>query len=165
MPFFINPAKLVNVYPHPNHPTRPLYFVIDPVHILTNIRNNWINKNPNQYLKYPDFKEDGMRMASFNALKQLHAIEKENILRYGYRLSLKALYPSSIERQNVMLVLQVFNTQNVVVLMEMGAKKQLESFEDTSTYISLVTKWWNVMNVKTPLKGKRLRDEFQQPVT
>ncbi|KAH7969785.1 hypothetical protein HPB52_021943 [Rhipicephalus sanguineus] len=31
-------------------------------------------------------------------------------------------------------------------------------------FIEIITKWWKVVNVKTPSKGARLRDEFQEPV-
>lgn len=31
-------------------------------------------------------------------------------------------------------------------------------------FIEIIAKWWKVVNVKTPSKGARLRDEFQEPV-
>ncbi|KAG0439157.1 hypothetical protein HPB47_016738 [Ixodes persulcatus] len=40
----------------------------------------------------------------------------------------------------------------------------LFSFEATATFIDIILKWWKIVNVKTPWKGKRLRDQFQQPV-
>jgi hypothetical protein len=73
---------------------RELFFIIDSVHILKNIRNNWINKEP-QHMICPPFKDEDCesKIASFETLKELYRIEKDSLLKYGYSLSLKALYP------------------------------------------------------------------------
>ncbi|KAH8028420.1 hypothetical protein HPB51_016533 [Rhipicephalus microplus] len=44
------------------------------------------------------------------------------------------------------------------------SKHNLFSFEATATFIDIILEWWKIVNVKTPWKGKRLRDQFQQPV-
>lgn len=67
-------------------------------------------------------------------------------------------------RQNVKLALQIFNDSLPVALPALGAKHNLFSFEATATFIDIILKWWKIVNVKTPWKGKRLRDQFQQPV-
>ena len=41
---FVSPPKLQIVYLHPTNKSRPLFYVIDPVHHLKSIRNNWLNK-------------------------------------------------------------------------------------------------------------------------
>lgn len=47
MSLFTESPHLSIVYPHPADKSRPLFYVVDPVHILKCIRNNWINqKNP-----------------------------------------------------------------------------------------------------------------------
>nr|XP_012225401.1 PREDICTED: uncharacterized protein LOC105673967 [Linepithema humile] len=165
MSFFSNPPEISNVYRNPKDSSRPLFYVIDSVHIIKNIRNNWINQKPHQYMQYPDFKEQKMRLASFQSLKDMHSTEKDNLLQYGYTLSLKSLYPTSIERQNVKLALQIFNTNVVIALRELGPKKRFEYFEDTAAYIELISQWWDIVNVKTLLKGKRHRNHFEEPIT
>ena len=169
MSFFSNPPEISNVYRNPKNSSRPLFYVIDSVHIIKNIRNNWINqkldKLPHQYMQYPDFKEEKMRIASFRSLKDMHSTEKDNLLQYGYTLSLKSLYPTTIERQNVKLALQIFNPDVVTALRELGPKKHFEYFEDTAAYIELISQWWDVVNVKTLLKGKRHRNHFEEPIT
>ncbi|KAJ3661688.1 hypothetical protein Zmor_006075 [Zophobas morio] len=171
MSFFTEPPSITNCYPHPMNSARPLFFLIDPVHILKCIRNNWLNVKPDQNIMYPNFLTDSnstneiFKIASFNALKQLHALEYEKLLKYGYTLSLKALFPSSLERQNVKLALQVFNHSVVVALNELGPKRQFDNFVDTSTFIGIICKWWDVVNVKTLWKGKRLRNELAEPIT
>lgn len=158
------------VYQHPSDPARPLFFVIDPVHILKCIRNNWINQKNDQVCFYfPEMQTDAaqlerMQTASFSTIRDLHSKECDQLLKYGYGLSRKALYPSNIERQNVKLALQIFNDALPVALRALGAKHNLFSFEATATFIDIILKWWKIVNVKTPWKGKRLRDQFQQPV-
>lgn len=90
--------------------------------------------------------------------------ECDQLLKYGYGLSRKALYPSNLERQDVKLALQIFNDYLPEALRALGAKHNLFSFEATATFIDIVLKWWKIVNVKTPWKGERLRDQFQQPV-
>jgi hypothetical protein len=87
------------------------------------------------------------------------------LLKYDYSLSLKALYPSSLERQNVALALQIFNSSNVSALNEFGPLEHLQHFEDIADFIKLITTWWSIINIKTPLKGQRLKDVFSEPIT
>ncbi|KAH9376536.1 hypothetical protein HPB48_006621 [Haemaphysalis longicornis] len=35
---------------------------------------------------------------------------------------------------------------------------------ETATFVELIHKWWRVVNVKTPSKGRRLNDSMQEPV-
>ncbi|XP_075726174.1 uncharacterized protein LOC142767818 [Rhipicephalus microplus] len=67
------------VYQHPSDPARPLFFVIDPVHILKCIRNNWINQKNDQVCFYfPEMQTDAaqserMQTASFSTIRDLHS--------------------------------------------------------------------------------------------
>ncbi|XP_023213485.1 uncharacterized protein LOC111616283 [Centruroides sculpturatus] len=79
--FFNNLPNVTHAYEysHPKYSNKNLYFVIDTVHILKCIRNNWLNKKPEKeivYLHVDDDQCSELRIASFNALKQLHAPEK-----------------------------------------------------------------------------------------
>lgn len=47
--------------------------------------------------------------ASFSTLEKLYDIECKNIIKYAYTLNLKTLNPTSLERQNVKLALNIFN--------------------------------------------------------
>ena len=94
------------VYPHPCDIDRPLFFMFDSVHILKCVRNNWLNPKSNDksivypFFEFDDIKTEGLsdNIASFNSLKQLHAVENGSLVKFAYRLSLKALNPTSIER-------------------------------------------------------------------
>ena len=43
-------------------------------------------------------------------------MEKDSVLKDGYLLTLKSLFPNVIERQNVRLVLKIFDTTTVAAL-------------------------------------------------
>ncbi|XP_049269019.1 uncharacterized protein LOC119382267 [Rhipicephalus sanguineus] len=158
------------VYPHPCDPKRPLFFIIDPVHILKCVRNNWIRqRNHKQCFYFPEFEqratsERRMISASFGTIVDIYNIEVGQLLRHAYTLSRKALFPTDIEKQNVKLALQVLNETVPPALREIGNKHNLYHVEGTAMFIEIITKWWKVVNVKTPSKGARLRDEFQEPV-
>ncbi|XP_049767201.1 uncharacterized protein LOC126100618 [Schistocerca cancellata] len=137
MALFSSPPKLSIVYPHPANPTKPLFFIIDSVHILKCICNNRVNQKDSQVLlKYPQF--DGssddcqVLMASFEALRQLHKIECNGLLKHSYGLSLQSLYPSSLEKQNVSLVLQVFNEYTAEAISTVGEQKNLLHYQTTA---------------------------------
>ncbi|XP_040069513.1 uncharacterized protein LOC115308222 [Ixodes scapularis] len=58
MSHFESPASNRTVYQHPSDPAMPLFFVIDPVHILKCIRNNCINQKNDQVCFYfPHFRQ------------------------------------------------------------------------------------------------------------
>lgn len=105
-----------------------------------------------------------MLSASFGTIVDMYNIEVGQLLRHAYTLSRKALFPTDIEKQNVKLALQVLNETVPPALREIGNKHNLYHVEGTAMFIEIIAKWWKVVNVKTPSKGARLRDEFQEPV-
>ena len=46
---------------------------------------------------------------AFNSLKHLHSAECNSLVKFAYKLSYEALNTSTFEKQNVKLVLQIFN--------------------------------------------------------
>ncbi|XP_077546041.1 uncharacterized protein LOC144158777 [Haemaphysalis longicornis] len=99
--------------------------------------------------------------ASFKVLCQLHETEKNELLKIAPTLTLKALNPSNMQCQNVKLALKIFSSSTVAALNTIS----LQHAQETSKYIDTILRWWNVVNVKTPKKGQRLRDELQGPIT
>lgn len=62
------------------------------------------------------------------------------------------------------LVLEVFNSFVSSALSLEVQKLQFTALQETATFIDLIVRWWSIVNVKTPEKGHRLRDVWQQPV-
>ena len=66
-------------------------------------------------------------------------------------LDYQSLYPNNFEKQEVQVVFKVFNEKTVAYL-ERNDRK------DTARFVSLVTRMWNMLNVKSPEAGRRLKD-------
>ena len=172
---FVSPPKLSIVYLHPSNQIRPLFFFFDTVHLLKCVRNNWLNiKSAGKCISFPYFAFRNISttpistefpMASFASLKYLHDAECDSLVKFAYKLSFKALNPLTFERQNVKLALQVFNNFTAQALTFLGEKTMIPHYENTSTFIKIITTWWQVVNVKTPLKGKRLQNVYEEPIT
>ena len=162
----IKPLRSI-VYPHPANKCRPLFYLNDSVHIIKCIRNNWLNlKNCHLTFCFPDFDDFSVvRYASFAAVRDMYKLESEKLLKFGHGISLKALWPSTFERQNVMLVLQIFSDAVKNGLLELGPTNNIVNYEDTAKFINIIKTWWDVVNVKTPSKGIRLKNEMQKPLT
>lgn len=128
------------------------------MHIFKNIRNNWLNQK-NTILHYPDLKnENVIKEADFNHLRNIYSKQKKSLLKYGYKLNHKALYPSNVERQKVSLVCKIFNYENIHALTEING---IET-EGTATFLSIILKWWNIVNVKSLNKDIRFKnDDFK----
>jgi len=91
--------------------------------------------------------------SSFNALRHLHQLECDPMVKFAYKLSLKALNPSTFERQNVYLALRIFNVLVAQALVEHGSEHNILHWHNTNVYIKIISTRWDVVNVKTPMKG------------
>lgn len=167
MSFFAIPHKLSFVYHHPNSSNRPLFFLTDSVHIFKNITNNWINKkDQDMCLIYPDFEEEFLsRTASFSAIKKLYETENNSFISFSYGLTFKSIAPTNLEHQNVKLVLKIFNSFVIQGLNEVGLSQIIKYHSDTANFISIICKWWDIMNVKTPYKRLHKNNPFTKPLT
>lgn len=157
------------VYPHPVDPSRPLFYVTDSVHILKCVRNNCLNQKNTGRCFFPDIQSiyDKVHVsgASFDVLCKLHASEEENLSKYAYGLTCKALQPSTLQRQNVKLAFKVFSIFVEEASKTRGVSMNLDYASSTAELIGIIRKWWSVVNVKTPKKGRRLNDDLQNPVS
>ena len=98
--------------PFVQHPCATQLF--DSVHLLKCIRNNWLGQSDvDNTFVFPDIADRSICKASLSHLRQLYASEKDNYIKMAPGLSYKALNPSNMERQNVKLVLKVFDEKTI----------------------------------------------------
>ena len=112
--------------PHPCDNSRVLFLTFDFVHILKSIRNNWLNLKSDAksfiFSNFEDIRSDSssfpLRLcsASFQDIRTLYNSEKESLAKLATRLTLKSCYPSSLECQNVKLVLKVIHESTIAAL-------------------------------------------------
>ena len=101
-------------------------FIFDFVHILKSVRNNWLNQNDfPRTSHFPNFQnfhlsscEDHIQVlsASFSDVRLLYNSEKQSLAKLAPRLTIKACFPSIIQRQNVKLVLKVVNELTIAAM-------------------------------------------------
>ena len=141
---------------------KTIVFLFDSVHLLKSVRNNWINlKNYLKTFTFPDIDDNSVILhASFIHLETMYNLEADSTLKQAYRLTIKALHPHSIERQNVRLALKIFDDTTAKALLNLGPKHtNLLNWLGTSKFISTIIKLWDMLNVKSYNKGLRLRKE------
>lgn len=164
--YFEKTSDSVPSYINPKDSSFPLFLLYDPVHLVKSIRNNWIN-HKDLIFDYPNFENvNVIEKANFGHLRFLYDLEKNYLIKYSHKLSYKSLYPQSVERQKVSLALKIFCQENAVTLNELGPKHpELNGYKETSSFILIIEKWWNICNVKTPNKGFHKRDQNSTPIT
>ena len=89
-------------------------------------------------------------LASFNSLKHLQRAECNSFVKFAYKLSYKALNPSTFEKQIVQLVLQIFNNFTSAAVVLLGKELRIPNYKTTSVFIKIIVTWWQILNIKTP---------------
>lgn len=148
------PGKVV-LHPYENE----VFLVYDYVHIFKNIRNNWITESSKELLFT---KEGNEYLACWSDIVRLYNIDKQNAVRLT-KLTYSSVYPKPLQRQSVQLVFQVFNEKTVAALKTF--QKELNINDGTIVFISLISQWFTMMNVKDKYACVRLRDNLRSPWT
>jgi len=131
------------------------------MHLLKSIRNNWINQI-DQTFCFPSITGNAVK-ACFAHLRQLYDSERSAVLKLAPGLTWTALHPNNTQRQNVKLALKIFDEKNVSALAQFGTRFQFDT-TGTSNFILTIIHFWKIMNVKNPIKGHQLKDDFCTPI-
>ena len=168
-------GRLETKVSHPFDENRPLFLTFDFVHILKSICNNWLNqKNFDKTLRFPNFEHIeidkcsyplSVHSASFQDVRLLYNSERDSLEKLAPHLSVKACFPSSLERQNVKLVLKVVNELTLSALEIQNESRCPEYRNNTSSFVSILLTVWKICNINTPFKGTRLNDSLSRPLT
>ena len=172
---FSSNEKLETNVSHPFDSNRILFLTFDFVHILKSIPNNWLNqKDFDKTSHFPNlvnFKVDycdyplKFGCASFQDVRQLYNSERTSLAKLTPHLTMKSCFPSSIERQNVKLVLKVVNELTISALTIQNELRYPEYRNNTPEFVDTLLTVWKLFNVNTPFKGIRLNDNFSRPLT
>lgn len=134
-----------------------VYLVHDYVHVFKNIRNNWITE-PLQELS---FEMDGTQYtACWKDIVKLHDIDNKTPLRMT-KLTHTAVHPKVLQRQSVPLVCKVFDDKTVAAFQ--AVKEKLHFQSGTVKFLTLITDWFHMMNVKDRYGDIKLRDDRRSP--
>ncbi|GFS20497.1 transposable element P transposase [Elysia marginata] len=83
-----------------------IFFIYDRVHVVKNIRNNWITEKT-KTLTCPLMGAPGGTVAKWTDLEALFQCEEASLVKLS-KLTRSTLFPSSSEKQKVSLALNVF---------------------------------------------------------
>jgi hypothetical protein len=131
-----------SLMPYVHHPCsagRKQFFLFNSVHLLNCMRNNWLGQSDtdNTFL-FPDMFSDNVSKASMSYSRKLYEIEKDSLVEMALGLTTRVLYPSNIERQNVMFVLRVFDEKMIARLQHYGAQNNI----DVASTVNFFNQFW-----------------------
>lgn len=132
-----------------------MFLIFDPTHNMKNIYNNFQKRRIYECPAMP--RHFSPLKADFADIEAVYEIESSKPLKIAHRLSQSVIKPKNIEKSSVKLSVAVFNESTINAL-------RFYDFADTASVLELITKVWNVLNVKTLSKGLHKRDNFQDPV-
>lgn len=160
-------GKLQASIENPNVPTEKLFFLFDTVHLFKCIRNNWLaQKDVEKTFMFPSLEPfNGPPLkAMFSHLRKLYSEEKSSTVKLAPSLTHKCLNPTNLEKQNVSLMLKIFDQRNILALEHFEKTWQTDT-SGTRQFIAMIVKLWNIINVKHPFKGARIRNEDCKTIT
>lgn len=102
-----------------------------------------------------------MEGASFSSLRELHEAEQNCTAKVAYGLT----GPSNLNNKMFDWPLKDFSGFVSAPLRIRGEELRLAVAEGTAQFIDVIVKWWEIVAVKSPHKGKRLWNVWQEPVS
>lgn len=141
--------------------------MFDTVHLFKCIRNNWLNQiDSRQTFVFPNFENpDKKDFACVNDLKMLYINEENQYIKLAPALSRKVLFPTSIERQSVSFCCRLFDEKNIAALNENCAVTSSSSNSSTAYFLSIILRWWQIVNVKHLFKWIRFNEKNYKPIS
>lgn len=162
-------GEMSSTFVNPFRKTDKIFLFFDTVHIFKSFRNNWLNQDDTCQSfvipPFPDYKSatelNAVKMwAKVSDLRKLYASEEGNVIKLAPALSKKVLNPVGIERQNVNLCIKLFDDKNIAALKTTSSN----SADGTIQLMTIISRWFKIVNVKSKFKGCALRDPYQNPV-
>ena len=169
---FSSKHEIKQSVPHPCDPHRPFFLIFDFVHIIRSIRNNWLNQHDADCsFIFPSFEDisnsnfpASISRASFEDIRNQYRLEHSSTVKQDHKLTAKVCWPTNLERQNVNLALAVFSESTCATL---RLKKEMQGAAigtQTQEFLDVMIRIWKFFNVNSPMKGKRLRDFYSNPL-
>lgn len=158
-------CELNKYFPNPDRDGKLIFVKYDTVHLFKNIRNNWINqKDDMKSFLYPSWENFGYNNfklpkfchASFKEIRLLYRSQSASLLKTGYRLNYQSVYVNNFNRQRVSLVDNVFHDSTIAAMAASG-------YEETSDFMKIIRRWWDMNNVHSYLLGQKLLNDDAKP--
>ena len=102
--------------------------------------------------------------APFEDIRNLFKSDKFNVMKRAPKLTSKACWPSSLERQNVNLALKVFHETTSAGLLAFKIDKNAVNENQTVEFINLINQVWKIFNINWVGKDIRFNDDLLAPI-
>ena len=137
-----------------------MFLFFDYVHLLKNIRNNWITEKCSE-LKFYD---NGIEMvAKWEILKSLYKREKDEIIKLS-KLTEVSVYPKPIERQKVSHCLKFFCDETIAAL-KTTTYLPIDETNETVIFLEKILKFWKIVSTKEIYGDLRKKDPLRKTVS
>ena len=150
--------KIKTVEGKPWRTSNNMFLLFDYVHIMKNIRNNWLTEKTGE-LVYDD--NGTKKTAKWSHITQLFKAEVADPLLRLSKLTEKSVMPKHTEKQSVPICLQVFCDETATALLTHSATKNEENILETVTFIQKVVKFWKIVSVKKKFMDVLLNDPLK----
>ena len=98
--------------------------------------------------------------AVFDEIRTLYKSDRGNIFQRAPKLTSRACWPSSLERQSVNLALKIFHESTSAGLMAFNIDRNIASKHQTVDFLKLINDIWRMFNVNWVGKAIRFNDDF-----
>jgi hypothetical protein len=155
--YFTNPIS------HPLSSDHPLYLLVDPVHTIKNIYNNFLNRN---IFELPMINEQMTPFtACFQHVRELYEREKSKPLKIAHKLNAVAMNPSSIQKTSMKHALAIFDETTVTGLRYYADHDNKPQWRMTASFVNAITLLWHIVNVKSLTIAQRKKDQSRRVLT
>lgn len=144
---------------NPHDPSKKLFLLIDPVHTLKNIYNNFQKRSVFKFHENSSFPR-----ADFCHVKQMYEIESDMALRKAHKLNRMVLNPTNIQRTSAKHVFSLFHDSTIAALRYYSNRDHLE-WADTYRFLSYIGDLMKIINVRSPTVGIRRFDDLKLPIS
>ena len=153
--------RFANALNKPWVTTGGLFLLFDYVHIIKNIRNNWLTEKSGELI----FDDNGaQKTAKWSHLVKLYQLESGSLVKLS-KLNEVAIAPKPVERQSVASCLRVFSDETVAGLLNHPGMKDEVGVDSTTLFIKKVIIFWKIVNVKSLGEYARLNDPLRATIS
>lgn len=134
-------GSLRTVVTHPHDSNRVIFLSFDPCHVIKNIRSQFLERQLT----------DGCDVISGTYVQKLYEYQKPMTVKLARNLTRKHVYPTNLEKQNVLRAVQVFSPQVCAALQHLQENyrgdRALNHFKDagaTIRFMKTVKEWFDM---------------------
>ena len=85
-------------------------------------------------------------------------------IKLAHKLNSSILSPKSIEKTSTKFASAIFHESTVSALRYYATSSGNDNFKNTADFLEYIHQYWRIINVRSPVIGKHLRDIYRDPI-